>query len=411
MAIVKPFRGLRPRPDLVAKVASPPYDVLDSDEARRMVKDNPLSFLRVVKPEVDLDPSVDLYSDEVYRQGAANLRSLMENGAMIQDSQPLFYFYRQVMEDHSQTGLVSCVSALDYENDVIKKHEHTREAKEKDRVRHIEAQNAQSGPVFLTYRDLDAVSDIQERVCSGESLYDFTAEDGVRHTFWKVPAEDQAAGIIQAFAALPTLYVADGHHRSAAGTIVARKRRQSNPNHTGEEEYNFFLAVLFPKSHMKILPYNRVVTDLAGLSEESFMTRVGQTFEIIAGADPSPQAPRRYSMYISGSWFGLHPREGTYDPSDPVGSLDASILQSNLLSPVLGIDDPRKSERIDFVGGIRGTAELQRLVDSGEYSVAFSMYPTTVDQLISVAESGKVMPPKSTWFEPKLRSGIVVHVL
>lgn len=411
MAVVRPFRGLRPRPDLVAKVASPPYDVLDSAEAREMVRDNPLSFLRVVKPEVDLDPSVDLYSDQVYRQGAANLRSLMEDGSMIQDPHPLFYFYRQIMDDHSQTGLVACVSAVDYENDVIKKHEHTREAKERDRVRHIEAQNAHSGPVFLTYPDLPALGGIRDEACSEEPVYDFTAEDGVRHTFWKVTEEDRVRGIVDAFASLPTLYVADGHHRSAAGTIVARKRREANPNHTGDEEYNYFLAVLFPKSHMKILPYNRVISDLAGMDEESFLSRVGRSFELTEGANPSPGSPRHYSMYLSGEWFGLKPLEGTFDPSDPVGSLDASILQENLLSPVLGIEDPRKSDRIDFVGGIRGTGELERLVDSGEYSVAFSMYPTTIDQLMNVAESGRVMPPKSTWFEPKLRSGIVVHVL
>ena len=411
MAIVRPFRGLRPRPDLAEKIASPPYDVLDSDEAREMVRDNPLSFLRVVKPEVDLDPDVDLYSEKVYQQGARNLRRLMEEGHMIQDGKPLFYFYRQVMGDHSQVGLVACVSAEDYLRDVIKKHEHTREAKERDRVRHIEAQNAQSGPVFLTYDDVRELNELQDGVCQGEPVYDFTAPDGVRHTMWLVDDPGDIEKIIRVFGDVPTLYVADGHHRSAAGTIVAQKRAESNPNHTGQEEYNYFLAVLFPKSHMKILPYNRVVADLNGLSREDFLGRVSERFEVGETHGKSPKRPRRYAMYLGGKWYGLTPREGTFDADDPVASLDASILQNNLLSPVLGIENPRTDDRIDFVGGIRGTGELERRVDSGVSRVAFSLYPTTVDQLLAVAESGRVMPPKSTWFEPKLRSGMVIHVL
>jgi uncharacterized protein (DUF1015 family) len=411
MAIVRPFRGLRPRPDLAEKIASPPYDVLDSDEAREMVRDNPLSFLRVVKPEVDLDPDVDLYSEEVYRQGAQNLRRLMEEGHMIQDGRPLFYFYRQVMDDHSQVGLVACVSAEDYERDVIKKHEHTREAKERDRVRHIEAQNAHSGPVFLTYHDAAELNALQEGVCQGGPVYDFTAPDGVRHTLWPVEDPGDIEKIIRVFEDVPTLYVADGHHRSAAGTIVARKRRESNPNHTGQEEYNYFLAVLFPKSHMKILPYNRVVADLNGLSGEEFLGRVSDSFEVSKTDRKSPSSPLSYSMYLDGDWYGLTPKEGSFDPEDPVASLDASVLQNNLLAPVLGIENPRKDDRIDFVGGIRGTGELESRVDSGRARVAFSLYPTTVDQLLAVAESGRVMPPKSTWFEPKLRSGMVIHVL
>jgi uncharacterized protein (DUF1015 family) len=411
MAIVRPFRGLRPRPDLAEKVASPPYDVLDSDEAREMVRDNPLSFLRVVKPEVDLDPDVDLYSDRVYQQGARNLRRLMEEGHMIQDDKPLFYFYRQVMGDHSQVGLVACVSAEDYERNVIKKHEHTREAKERDRVRHIEAQNAQAGPVFLTYEDAAGLNALQKEVCATDPVYDFTAPDGVRHTMWLVEEAGDIEKIIRVFSDVPTLYVADGHHRSAAGTIVARKRREKNENHTGGEEYNYFLAVLFPKSHMKILPYNRVVSDLAGMSPDGFLKRVSESFEVTEAEEKSPSSPLHYSMYLDGRWYGLTPKEGTFDADDPVASLDASVLQENLLAPVLGIENPRKDERIDFVGGIRGTDELERRVDSGRCKVAFSLYPTTVDQLLAVAESGRVMPPKSTWFEPKLRSGMVIHVL
>ena len=411
MAIVRPFRGLRPRQDLAEKVASPPYDVLDSDEAREMVRDNPLSFLRVVKPEVDLAPDVDLYSDEVYRQGARNLRRLMEEGHMVQDGKPLFYFYRQVMGEHSQVGLVACVSAEDYERDVIKKHEHTREAKERDRVAHIEAQNAQAGPVFLTYEDAAELNGLQEEVCQGDPVYDFTAPDGVRHTMWLVEEPGDIEKIIRVFSEVPTLYVADGHHRSAAGTIVAQKRRKANRNHTGGEEYNYFLAVLFPKSHMKILPYNRVVSDLGGMSPDEFIDRISGSFEVAEADEKAPSSPLHYSMYLNGKWYGLTPREGTFDADDPVASLDASVLQENLLAPVLGIENPRKDERIDFVGGIRGTSELERRVDSGRCEVAFSLYPTTVDQLLAVAESGRVMPPKSTWFEPKLRSGMVIHVL
>ena len=411
MAIVRPFRGLRPRPDLAEKIASPPYDVLDSDEAREMVRDNPLSFLRVVKPEVDLDPGVDLYSEQVYQQGAHNLRHLMEEGQMIQDKKPLFYFYRQIMGEHSQVGLVACVSAEDYQRDVIKKHEHTREAKERDRIRHIEAQNAQSGPVFLTYRDAAPLNELQAGVCQGEPTYDFTAPDGVRHTLWLVSEAQDIEKIIRVFEEVPTLYVADGHHRSAAGTIVARKRRESNPNHTGQEEYNYFLAVLFPKSHMKILPYNRVVADLNGLTVEAFIEEVSRSFDVRKTDEKSPASPLHYSMYLGDQWYALTPKKGTFDPSDPVASLDASVLQSNLLGPVLGIENPRTDDRIDFVGGIRGTGELEKLVSSGRFAVAFSLYPTTVDQLLAVAESGRVMPPKSTWFEPKLRSGMVIHVL
>jgi uncharacterized protein (DUF1015 family) len=411
MAVVRPFRGLRPRKDLVDRVASPPYDVLDSDEAREMVRDNPLSFLRVVKPEVDLDPSVGLYDDEVYLQGRRNLRSMMENGILIQDTEPMYYFYRQVMGDHSQTGLVACVSAEEYDRDLIRKHEHTRREKEADRVRHIESQNAQSGPVFLTYPDSGVVDRIQERVCRGEPEYDFTAPDGVRHTLWLVNRKEDIGSLRTAFQAVPLLYVADGHHRSASGAIVAARRKADNPGHTGLEEYNFFLAVLFPRSQMMILPYNRVVADLNGLSPVRFLERVAEKFTVGASADGMPTASLSYRMYLGGKWYSLEPLEGTFPVDDPVLSLDASVLQENLLAPVLGIEDPRTSDRIVFVGGIRGTGELERMVDSGKFAVAFSLHPTSIDQLMAVADSGRVMPPKSTWFEPKLRSGMVVHVL
>ncbi len=412
MVTVRPFNGLRPAKDLADKIASPPYDVLDSDEAREIVEENPLSFLRVVKPEVDLDPSVDLYDEKVYEQGAYNLRHLMEHGEMIQEKKPMFYLYRQIMGDHSQVGLVATVSAEDYRNNLIKKHEFTRKAKENDRIRHIETQNAQCGPVFLTYQDVPDFDSIQRRIC-GETTpeYDFTSPDGVRHTLWLVDEDHDIQRIEDIFRGVGTLYVADGHHRSAAGTLVAQRRRDSNEGHTGKEEYNYFLAVLFPKSQMKIMAYNRVVRDLNGLSPEEFMGRIGESFIVEEDVDPRPRTRLNYSMYLSGRWYGLRPRDGSYPSEDPVRSLDASILQENLLNPVLGIEDPRTNDRIDFVGGIRGTVELERLVDSGKYQVAFSLFPTSIDQLISVAESGNVMPPKSTWFEPKLRSGMVVHLL
>jgi uncharacterized protein (DUF1015 family) len=411
MAVVRPFRGLRPRKDLVDSVASPPYDVLDSDEAREIVRENPLSFLRVVKPEVDLDPSVGLYEDEVYQQGRLNLRSMMENGILIQDPEPMYYFYRQVMGDHIQTGLVACVSAEDYDRDVIKKHEFTRREKERDRIRHIEAQNAQSGPVFLTYSDSSELDRLQEDVCSGPPEYDFTAPDGVRHTLWLVGGEELIDEVRRIFEGIQFLYVADGHHRSASGSIVASRRREGNPGHTGLEEYNYFLAVLFPKSQMMILPYNRVVKDLNGLSYTQFLEKLEERFRVAETTSKEPEGGRAYRMYLEGRWYTLEPREGSWPEDDAVKSLDASILQENLLDPVLGIEDPRTSDRIRFVGGIRGTGELEKLVDTGGYAVAFSLYPTSIDQLIAVADSGNVMPPKSTWFEPKLRSGMVVHVL
>lgn len=412
MSMIRPFRGLRPRKEFAHRIASQPYDVLDSDEARDIVKDNPLSFLRVVKPEVDLDPGIGLYSDEVYRQGAVNLRRLVEEGLMVQDNQPLLYFYRQIMGGHSQIGLVACVSADEYDRDVIRKHEFTRKAKEEDRIRHIMSQNAQAGPVFLTYRDVAGIDAIESKVTQGEPEYDFTAPDGIRHTLWLVvePADIMA---LTAFfdRDVPNLYVADGHHRSASAAIVARRRREANPNHTGLEEYNFILAVLFPKSQLRILPYNRAVHDLNGLTPEGFIEAVSGSFTVTRSGKASPLVPREFSMYITGQWYTLTPKDGTYEKVDPVEGLDVSILQHNLLSPILGIDDPRTSERIDFIGGIRGTGELVRLVDSGRFAVAFSMHPTSLDQLLAVADSGRVMPPKSTWFEPKLRSGLVVHGL
>lgn len=411
MSVVRPFRGLRPAGEFAEKIASPPYDVLDSIEARNLVKDNPLSFLRVVKPEVDLSPDVDLYSEPVYQQGARNLRRLMEDGLMNQDDKPCFYFYRQIMGDHSQTGLVACVSAEDYDNDVIKKHEFTRKEKEEDRIKHIETQNAQCGPVFLTYPDDSGLDGIQAEVCTGEPVYDFTAPDGIRHTFWVVSDAAVNNKITGLFGNIPFLYVADGHHRSASGAIIAGRRRSNNPGHTGREEYNYFLAVIFPETQMKILAYNRAVQDLKGRTPEQFISEISSSFSVEKTETRDPSENQEFSMYLAGDWYTIKPLSGSFPSDDPVKSLDASILQENLLSPVLGVDNPRTASHIKFVGGIRGTQELEKLVDSGEYTVAFSMFPTSVEQLMAVADSGNVMPPKSTWFEPKLRSGLVVHVL
>ncbi len=411
MARIKPFVGLRPRKDMAEKVAAPPYDVLDSDEAREMAAGNPWSILHCSKPEIDLDPSVDLYDDRVYARGAENLRKMIESGVLRQDDTATFYFYRQIMAGHSQTGLVACASIEDYENDVIKKHEFTRKDKELDRIRHIESQNAQIGPVFLAYRDVAGMAEITEKVCSAAPENDFTSPDGVRHTFWVVREQHVVDRIVQIFAGIPFLYVADGHHRSAAGTLIGQKRRASNPGHTGREEYNYFLSVIFPKSSLQIMPYNRVVADLPGLTQEQFLARISEKFRVYPDPEPTPRAVKNFSMYMAGKWYGLEALPDSFPAADPVESLDASILQRNLLAPILGIDDPRTSSRINFVGGIRGTDELERLVDSGRYAVAFSLHSVTMDQLLDVADNGRVMPPKSTWFEPKLRSGLVIHTL
>lgn len=413
MSRIHPFKGLRPKPELVKKVASPPYDVLSSEEARQMAEGNPLSFLHVVKPEIDLPPDTDIYSDVVYQKGHENLKRLIEDGAMIQDDVPCYYFYRQIMGEHSQIGLVAGASIEDYENDVIKKHEHTRAAKEADRIRHVDTLSANTGPVFLTYRVREEMDRLTAEATAGAPLYDFTSADGIQHTFWKVDDPSMIQKISGLFAGIDVLYVADGHHRSASGTRVGQRRRKANPNHTGDEEYNFFLSVIFPDNQMYIMDYNRVVKDLNGLDTGEFLKRIGDKFDYaLAGGDEpfKPTALHEFGMYLGGSWYRLTPRPGTFDEDDPVACLDVAILQDNLLHPVLGIEDPRKDSRIDFVGGIRGLAELKKRVDGGE-AVAFALYPTGIDQLMAIADAGRVMPPKSTWFEPKLRSGVIVHLL
>lgn len=412
MAVLRKFKALRPKKGMEDKVASYPYDVLDSEEAREMVKDNDYSFLHVVKPEVDLPVGTDLYSQEVYNKARENLDRFIEKGILIQEDRPRLYIYRQVMDGKEQYGIVGCVSVDDYDNDVIKKHEHTRPKKEADRIKHVDVTNVNAGPIFLTYRQKDRIDQLVDQVIKNNPVYDFTAPDGIRHTVWIV-ADDAADKVISEFGDVDTLYVADGHHRSASAAKVANMRRKANPGHTGNEEYNFFLAVLFPDAQLRILDYNRVLKNLNGHSEEELFAVLDENFDVKRVGDTpcKPGEKGEFGMYWKGTWYKLSAKPEKSVKDDPVKSLDISYLQDNLLAPFFGIDDPRTSENIDFVGGIRGLKELKRLVDSGKYQVAFAIYPTSIDELMRIADAGKVMPPKSTWFEPKLRSGLLIHSL
>jgi len=411
MTAVYPFLGLRPRPEVAAKVASPPYDVLDSDEARQMAGENAVSFLRVVKPEITLDPSVSPYDDRVYAAGRAELRRLIDDGAMVQDSTPSLYAYAQRMGEHTQVGLMALTSVDEYERGLIKKHEYTRPDKEADRTRHILECGSQNGPVFLAYRATDATRAVMGAMTAGEPDVDFTADDGIQHTLWVIRDSALLDRVVDAFSQLPALYIADGHHRSASALNARNELRAGSADHRGEEPYNRLLSVIFPDDQLQILAYNRVVEDLNGLDESTFLERISGTFEVSDVADAEPDRPGCFGVYLGGRWRRLTARPGSFDESDPVARIDAAVLQANLLAPVLGIADPRTDARIKFVGGIRGTEELERLVDSGKFAVAFSLHPTTIEQLFSVADADRVMPPKSTWFEPKLRSGMVVHLL
>ena len=411
MARIEPFKGLRPTKDLVDKVASPPYDVLNSQEAREFAGGNDFSFLHIVKPEIDLPEGVDLYSDKVYARAKENFERFQKEKILIKDDKKNFYIYKQIWKGHVQIGLVAGASAKDYQDDVIKKHELTREDKEKDRMRHIETLNANAGPVFLTFRQKKEIDNLFKKAMQGEPEYDFVSEDEVRHVFYVVRDENLINSIKDEFSKLDHLYVADGHHRSASATKIKIKREKENKNHTGNEEYNFFLSVIFPHNQMKILPYNRVVKDLKGLCKAELFYKISENFEYKETEKKIPDSKHEFCMYIEGKWYLLRAKKGSFDEKDVVKSLDVSILQDNLLDPVLGIKNPRKDERIDFVGGIRGYKELERLVDKGRYKLSFSLFPTTIDQLFEVADSGKNMPPKSTWFEPKLKSGLVTHLL
>jgi uncharacterized protein (DUF1015 family) len=411
MSLIKPFAGLRPKSEFAADVVAPPYDVLNTEEARQRAAGRPYSFLHISKPEIDLSPGTDPHDASVYAKGADNLRDLIERGVLIRDSQPCYYLYRLVMGAHTQTGLVAIASVADYDSNRIRKHEFTRPDKEDDRVRQIDALNAQTGPVFLTYRHNAVIDELAGRVASSAPLYDLTADDGVRHTLWLIDDATSIETITKTFEDMDCLYIADGHHRSAAASRIAKMRRQASGG-TGETAADYFLSVLFPDDQMKILDYNRVVTDLNGLSESDFLTAVKHAFEVVASeAAVKPARPGEFGMYLAQQWYRLTILTERIPSNDPVGRLDVSLLQNNLIEPVLGIRDPRRDKRIDFVGGIRGLAELEKRVDSGETQVAFSLYPTRMADLMAVADANEVMPPKSTWFEPKLADGLVSHVL
>jgi len=411
MPLIRPFRGLRPVPERAADVVAPPYDVLNTAEARARAAGRPSSFLHISKPEIDLPEGADPYAAAVYAKGAENLAAMIADGVLMREAEPCYYVYRLIMGRHTQTGLVAVASVADYDRNRIRRHEFTRPQKEDDRVRQIDALNAQTGPVFLAYRHRAAVDDLIVAVTRGAPEYDLTADDGVRHTLWVVRTPQQIQAITDGFDTMDCLYIADGHHRSAAASRVAALRRKKDGVSAGEASYEYFLSVLFPDDQMQILDYNRVVRDLNGLSSEEFLARVAGAFDVSAEPEPvRPRATGEFGMYLQGQWYRLRLRPA-HIPDDPVGRLEVSLLAANLVAPVLGIDDPRRDERIDFVGGIRGLEELERRVDSGAMAVAFSLYPTSMADLISVADAGEVMPPKSTWFEPKLADGLVSHVL
>lgn len=412
MPLIRPFTGLRPAPGRADEVAAPPYDVLNTEEARQRAAGRPWSFLHISKPEIDLPPGTDPYAAEVYAKGRESFDRMLAEGVLQRDTDASYYFYRLVMGPHTQTGLVAVASVPDYDSNRIRKHEYTRPDKEDDRVRQIDTLNAQTGPVFLTYRHSDTIDAVCAAVTAGTPAIDITADDGVRHTLWPVTDASQIDTITATFDAMECLYIADGHHRSAAASRVAARRAAANAHHTGEEPYNYFLSVLFPDDQMQILDYNRVVADLGGMDTGAFLEAVGAAFDLAPVAEPvRPARSGEFGMYLTGQWYRLAVKPERIPAEDPVGRLDVSLLANNLIAPVLGIDDPRRDKRIDFVGGIRGLGELERRVDSGEMAVAFSLHPTSLGQLMAVADAGEVMPPKSTWFEPKLADGLVSHVL
>lgn len=403
---IQAFRGLLPRPDLASEVAAVPYDVVDTAEARALASGRPYDLLHVDRAEIDLPPDTNPYASVVYETAAKNLQQLIDGGILQREAEPALYLYQQVMDGRAQTGLIAACHIDDYGNDIIRKHEKTRQVKEDDRTNLVRALSAHTGPIFLTYRDRDDVNERIATILANEApLFDFTAPDGIAHKVWRIA---DPAPFVAAFDEVPLAYVADGHHRSASAWRVGTERRAANPDHTGNEDYNWFLGVLFPARQLKILPYNRAVLDLNRLDAQGFLAGLASAgFTRTETTQKTPDSPASLCMYFQGKWHLL--TWETALTSDPVESLDVSVLQSRLLAPLLGIDDPRTNERIEFIGGIRGTAELEKKVDSGRAAVAFSMYPTTVDQLMAIADAGQIMPPKSTWFEPKLRSGLVVQ--
>ena len=415
MAIVKPFKALRPNKNNAHLVASVPYDVVNRQEAKEAANGNDLSFLHVTRAEIDLADSVNPYSKEVYEKAKENLNKLKNTAPLVIDDQPHYYLYRLIMDGRSQIGITATFSVDDYDNDIILKHEKTRKVKEDDRTNHIITTESQTGVVFLTYRGTDSInSAVSETIKNEEPLYDFTAPDGIQHTIWIVPGKHTQL-IMDEFKKIDKIYVADGHHRAKSASRAREEKRKSNTSHTGEEEYNFFIAVVFPADQLKILPYNRVVLDLNGKSKDEFLNEVSEKFEVNKSNIKEPQEQRSFGMYLDNEWYMLKARDSVLASNTltkSVGdSLDVSILQNFLLTPVLGIEDVRTSDRIDFIGGIRGTKELEKLVDNGKAVVAFSMYPVSVNDLMKISDAGEVMPPKSTWFEPKLRDGLLTHLI
>jgi uncharacterized protein (DUF1015 family) len=407
MAVIRPFNALRPEASRAAQVAAVPYDVVNTEEARAIASGNPWSFLHVSRPEIDLPDGTPIYSDEVYAQAVRNFQELKSECPLELEAAPSLYIYRLVMGNHEQIGVVACCSVDEYDRDIIRKHERTRRDKEDDRTRHILVLRAQTGPVFLTYRaqsKIDAL--VAEALNENEPIYNFVANDDIRHTIWRVPNSD---ALVQAFGDVPYLYIADGHHRAASASRARAELKEHGFGFIGTEEYNFFQCVIFPDNQLQILPYNRIVRDLNGMSAHEFLVRVREQFTVGDSASPSPNERGNWSMYLNGSWRSLKLRDDSSRPSGAVESLDVSILQTRVLDPILGIKDVRTDKRIDFVGGIRGTDELERLVHEGKAAVAFSMYPTTIDDLLRVSDAGEIMPPKSTWFEPKLRDGLLSH--
>ena len=413
MAVFRPFRAVRPTPEYSSKVAALPYDVMNSREAAEMVKGNPFSFLHVDKAEIDLPEGTDLYSEQVYLKARENLDKLVSNGICRQDEEERFYIYRQIMNGRSQTGLVGCVSIDDYINSIIKKHELTRADKEADRINHVDYCDANTGPIFLTYRPQAEISSIVSDWSSTHTPdYDFVTDDGISNTVWVINCSETNKKISALFSGVDYLYIADGHHRAASAVKVGLKRREQNPDYNGSEEFNYFLAVLFDCDELEIMDYNRVIKDLNGYSEDEFIEKISDKFTVEPAGNEAykPECAHTFGMLLGGKWYKLTAKEGTFNAADPVEALDVSILQSNLISPVLGIDDPRTDKRIDFVGGIRGLGELERRVND-DMCLAFSMYPTTLKELMDIADAGQIMPPKSTWFEPKLLSGLFIHKL
>ncbi len=414
MAIIKPFKGIRPKKELVEKIASRPYDVLNSEEARAEAAGNEMSLYHIIKPEIDFPVGTDEHDEKVYRKAAENFEKFQKNGWLVQDGKENYYVYAQTMNGKTQYGLVVCAYVDDYMTGKIKKHELTRKDKEEDRMKHVRVNNANIEPVFFAYPHNNELDAIVKEVTKGKPEYDFVAPlDGFGHTFWLIEDEAKIKRITEIFATIPSLYIADGHHRSAAAALVGDEKRRQNPAHKGNEEYNYFMAVCFPDDQLTIIDYNRVVKDLNGLTDDQFIEKLKKNFDVeLKGKDIyKPSKLHNFSMYLSGNWYSLTAKAGTYDDKDPIGVLDVTVSSNLILDEILGIKDLRTDKRIDFVGGIRGLGELKRRVDSGEMRVAFALYPVSMQQLIDIADTNNIMPPKTTWFEPKLRSGLVIHKL